>query len=397
MRIKMIIALVFGSLLSTVYSNSPPADYVYNVSYTCGTLVSGADFDASGAGVTIKTELYVIAEIKCANAVTHHIRLMDPTNIDTLSANIYYTNDGNGTIGTDCFFFQSHNESNMYVVEMNVYWGYSNDSLMHEYEAYTITCSTEGLATNNTVPERTIIDNGIRITADLEGHIGDGYSGLSSLVLVDVLGRPITGNTITMQKKVMLQLSIDGSGGKLGVMPYWCEAYNSDNTQTYRILSAGCGDGIMFPTTVGFTTKGLTATSPHFKVFGLLEALGNTASVSYQCAFSTCTVACDGSSCAIRNKRSIKNKNLFLVRTVKYKLERLRNLLDQTTVDESALVGIDMVVKITATATGVIGGIAVVLLIVTLCRCIKLKRKGNQQLNLEESRTEKMELEKVKA
>lgn len=77
------------------------------VSYTCGTLVSGADFDASGAGVTIKTELYVIAEIKCANAVTHHIRLMDPTNIDTLSANIYYTNDGNGTIGTDCFFFVS--------------------------------------------------------------------------------------------------------------------------------------------------------------------------------------------------------------------------------------------------------------------------------------------------
>ncbi|VDI41961.1 Hypothetical predicted protein [Mytilus galloprovincialis] len=393
----MIIALVFGSLLSTVYSNSPPADYVYNVSYTCGTLVSGADFDASGAGVTIKTELYVIAEIKCANAVTHHIRLMDPTNIDTLSANIYYTNDGNGTIGTDCFFFQSHNESNMYVVEMNVYWGYSNDSLMHEYEAYTITCSTEGLATNNTVPERTIDDNGIRITADLEGHIGDGYSGLSSLVLVDVLGRPITGTTITMQKKVMLQLSIDGSGGKLGVMPYWCEAYNSDNTQTYRILSAGCGDGIMFPITVGFTTKGLTATSPHFKVFGLLEALGNTATVSYQCAFSTCAAACDGSSCAIRNKRSIKNKNLFLVRTVKYKLERLRNLLDQTTVDESALVGIDMVVKITATAIGVIGGIAVVLLIVTLCRCIKLKRKGNQQLNLEESRTEKMELEKVKA
>lgn len=46
----------------------------------------------------------------------------------------------------------------MYVVEMNVYWGYSNDSLMHEYEAYTITCSTEGLATNNTVPERTIDD-----------------------------------------------------------------------------------------------------------------------------------------------------------------------------------------------------------------------------------------------
>lgn len=393
----MIIALVFGSLLSTVYSNSPPADYVYNVSYTCGTLVSGADFDASGAGVTIKTELYVIAEIKCANAVTHHIRLMDPTNIDTLSANIYYTNDGNGTIGTDCFFFQSHNESNMYVVEMNVYWGYSNDSLMHEYEAYTITCSTEGLSTNNTVPERTIDDNGIRITADLEGHIGDGYSGLSSLVLVDVLGRPITGNTITMQKKVMLQLSIDGSGGKLGVMPYWCEAYNSDNTQTYRILSAGCGDGIMFPITVGFTTKGLTATSPHFKVFGLLEALGNTATVSYQCAFSTCAAACDGSSCAIRNKRSIKNKNLFLVRTVKYKLERLRNLLDQTTVDESELVGIDMVVKITATAAGVIGGIAVVLLIVSLCRCIKLKRKGNQQLSLEESRTEKMELEKVKA
>lgn len=77
------------------------------VSYTCGTLVSGADFDASGAGVTIKTELYVIAEIKCANAVTDHIRLMDPTNIDTLSANIYYTNDGNGTIGTDCFFFVS--------------------------------------------------------------------------------------------------------------------------------------------------------------------------------------------------------------------------------------------------------------------------------------------------
>ncbi|XP_063431217.1 vitelline envelope sperm lysin receptor-like isoform X2 [Mytilus trossulus] len=393
----MIIALVFGSLLSTVYSNSPPANYVYNVSYTCGTLVSGADFDASGAGVTIQTELYVIAEIKCANAVTYHIRLMDPTNIDTLSANIYYTNDGNGTIGTDCFFFQSHTESNLYVVEMNVYWGYSNNSLMHEYEAYTITCSTEGLATNNTVPERTIDKNGIRITADLEGHIGDGFSGLSSLVLVDVLGRPITGNTITRQKKVMLQLSIDGSGGKLGVIPHWCEAYNSDNTQTYRILSAGCGDGIMFPITVGFTTKGLTATSPHFKVFGLLEALGNTASVSYQCAFSTCSAACDGSSCAIRNKRSIKNKNLFLVRTVKYKLERLRNLLDQTTVDESEVIGLDMVVKITAAATSVIGGITVVLLIVSLCGCIKLKRKGKQQSSPEETRTEKTELEKVKA
>lgn len=393
----MIIALLLGSLLSTVHSNAPPADYVYNVHHTCGTVVSGADFDASGASVTIQTELYVIAEIKCADAVTYHIRLLDPTNIDTLSANIYYTNDGNGTKGTDCFFFQSHNESNLYVVEMNVYWGYTNDSLMHEYEAYTITCTTEGLASNSTSPERTIEDNGIRIAADLESHIGEGYTGITSLSLVDILGRPITGNTISMQKKVMLQLSIDGSSGKVGVIPYWCKAYNSDNTQTYRILSAGCGDGITFPKTVGFTTKGLTATSPHFKVFGLLEALGNTAEVSYQCAFSTCSAVCDGSSCALRNKRSIEKGRLLLVRTVKYKLEHLRNLLYQSTIDEPELVELDMIVKIAAIATSIIGGIAVVLLVVALCKCIKLKLKDNQEPSLEQTRTEKMGLEKVKA
>lgn len=55
-----------------------------------------------------------------------------------------------------------------------------------------------------------------------------------------------------------------------------------------------CGDGVIFAKDEGFTSSGLTATSPIFKAFKLIESLGATSQISYKCYFANCNDTCAG-------------------------------------------------------------------------------------------------------
>ena len=39
--------------------------------------------------------------------------------------------------------------SNVYVVKLELYWGFNNATLMEDYETYTLTCTTDGDGSQN--------------------------------------------------------------------------------------------------------------------------------------------------------------------------------------------------------------------------------------------------------
>ncbi|XP_063433172.1 vitelline envelope sperm lysin receptor-like isoform X2 [Mytilus trossulus] len=239
-----------------------------------------------------------------------------------VTTNLYYDDDSTATPGTDCFFFHPAQESELYVVEIEVFWGFGNATLMEDYETYTITCTTNGDALG-TLGNKKIDDNRIVITDGLVHTLGAEYVGSSTLTLKNVLGEDINATKVSMGKKIYLDLSITG-GSEQGLTPYDCYARNSDSSKSYKILNAGCGDGIVFKKSAGFTVSGTTAKSPYFKVFKLIETDSANTAVKYSCSFTTCNNTCDGSSCSLsfRSKRSIdQDEPMMMADSEKYRIE----------------------------------------------------------------------------
>lgn len=80
--------------------------FVSIVTHTCGTAVSNSNHSGTNAKITIASDLYVEAKIRCADSLIFNVARIKDGNSLT-SARIFYTNETGGTVGTDCFFYVS--------------------------------------------------------------------------------------------------------------------------------------------------------------------------------------------------------------------------------------------------------------------------------------------------
>ena len=367
-----------------VVCRAVPDGYILQVSHSCGDLVSDEDLAAVNASVTIKSDLHAMGHLKCKGNFNLRENVdMNPIGEDSTQSTtaIYYPGDPRATVGC-CSFFHPPN-SNLYVAELEVFWGFTNGTLMNDYETYTITCTVNGNA-NASFAAVSINDDAISVTENLEENLGNEFSDSSSLKLIDVLGNEITDSVIPMGKKVRLELSIDGSGSGVGITPYDCEARNSADTKSFKILNAGCGDGVIFPKNEGFTSSGLTATSPIFKAFKLIESLGTTSQISYKCYFANCNETCAGSSCALRRtKRSavpneVEDANKLHVKSQNYRMSALDKRLDRSEM-KLLEVRMDSRLRLETMVLSGVGVIALLSFIMSLYSCARPDQRTKGQ------------------
>ncbi|CAC5401631.1 unnamed protein product [Mytilus coruscus] len=309
-------------LLAVAARSSVPEGYILDVSQSCGEKMTtaGKYYAGTGANVTIKSDLYVQAQVKCQNGLVQ-LEPIDETNTET-SLSLCYTNDTDSVC--PCEFNTPADNSNFYSAVLQVFWGFKNGTLMNEFETYTISCIAEGNQTK-LLSNIDIDEDLIPVKSEVVDSFGHDYTGSSSLKLLDVLGEEII-TKVPMSKKVQLELTVT-TGEYHGVVPYDCRAISKDGNTDYRFLIAGCGDGTIIPTNKGFTTKEKISKSPFFKIFKLLETT-QEGGLSYECSFTVCNATCDGSSCSVRTKRSADSLDQERVTTPIYHIQRLEERVE---------------------------------------------------------------------
>ncbi|CAC5401633.1 unnamed protein product [Mytilus coruscus] len=372
----LIIQFLTCLLLAVAARSSVPEGYILDVSQSCGEKMTttGKYYAGTGANVTIKSDLYVQAQVKCQNGLVQ-LEPIDETNTET-SLSLCYTNDTDSVC--PCTFNTPADNSNFYSAVLQVFWGFKNGTLMNEFETYTISCIAEGnqtkLLTNIDIDE-----DHIPIKEQLVDTLGNDYMGGATLKLLDILGKEITSK-LPMSKKVQLELAVTTTD-YIGVVPYDCKAISKDGNTEYKFLLAGCGDGTIIPTNAGFTTKEKTSTSPFFKIFKLLETT-QEGGISYECSFTVCNATCDGSSCSVRNKRSADSlaeiPDQERVKTPIYQIQRLEqrveDRLDQSQQELSDL-KMDTRLKLAALEIVGIGAVALLSLVIATYSCIRVEQK----------------------
>ncbi|XP_052080512.1 vitelline envelope sperm lysin receptor-like isoform X2 [Mytilus californianus] len=360
-------------LLAVAARSSVPEGYILDVSQSCGEKMTtaGQHYAGTGANVTIKSDLYVQAQVKCQDGLVQ-LDPIDETNTET-SLRLCYSNDSDSSC--PCKFNTPSGRSNFYSAVLQVFWGFKNGTLMNEFETYTISCIAEGNKTK-VLENKDIDEHLIPVKSEVIESFGHDYTGTAVLELFDVLGNKITATKVPMSKKVQLKLTVT-TDQYYGVVPYDCRAISKDRNTDYRFLLAGCGDGTIIPTNKGFTTDGKISKSPFFKLFKLLES-SEQAGVSYECSFTVCNASCDVSSCSVRTKRSADSLDQERVKTPIYQIQRLEqrveDRLDQSQQELSDL-KMDTRLKLATLEIVGIGAVALLSLVIATYSCIRVEQK----------------------
>ncbi|XP_046582119.1 vitelline envelope sperm lysin receptor-like isoform X2 [Haliotis rubra] len=243
----------------------------------------------SDAVVTVITDLQAEARGKCSGSKTVPFTSLD---------GVHFTLPVSYPQGSSlCKFIERGNATKVYTVKVIVAFGESGNPLHQVEEEYRVTC-TFGPNGKGASKQHKIGDSLIAPSV-LKNNVGPGSKATVNLVVNSVVGVDLSATPLKLGRIVSLAATATTSGSEVGVRPTSCDAISGQ--QRYAILRAGCGDGIVFNTTDGFVTKGLTTRSPFFEMF----TMGGSSSVKFECNFTLCSKNCDGSSCVNgRNRRS---------------------------------------------------------------------------------------------
>ncbi|XP_071097068.1 vitelline envelope sperm lysin receptor-like [Haliotis cracherodii] len=261
-----------------------PHKFVLEVLPECGPNVK------SVAKVKIVTDLHVTGFARCKDGKNYNFQTMNNVNHEL---NVSYT-------GTGCVFFKM-GTPNVFTIPIFIQWGSPESPLQTSEEQYQITCTFD--KNGESKSEFKIITEALIAPREIQTNLGPLAKSGYTLEMTDVLGNELP-STVDIGRMVKLTAKSDGREGESGLRALSCDVVGVKTTKRYAILKAGCGDGIIFDQKAGFTTKGLTSVSPYFASFNLFK----DEELFFDCNFTLCKKACDGSSCATaRRKRSMDN------------------------------------------------------------------------------------------
>ncbi|ESO86369.1 hypothetical protein LOTGIDRAFT_167193 [Lottia gigantea] len=179
---------------------------------------------------------------------------------------------------------------NTYTVDITI----DNYILHHKTSIYTVTCTYDDYSSNITKIHHIIPGlYGSKLSDSYVSPVLD--SSNVKLTVQNVLDQDLVNQPMTLDRKYSLFGTwIDTKSVPIGLRPVSCKVISGKN-DSYDLLKAGCGDGIIFKQSEGFMIKGSTFRSPYFQGFHL----SGSPEVTFQCTFATCSKVCDGSSCEI--------------------------------------------------------------------------------------------------
>nr|ABE72952.1 vitelline envelope zona pellucida domain 10 [Haliotis discus hannai] len=261
-------------LTSVVARAEIPAGYIMQVTPNCGAN------DKADASVTIVTDLNAKAKAVCLGG-----KEVAFTSTDGVNFNLPFSYPGQGR--KPCTFTK-RTKSRVYAVKVIVSYG-EPSSLVHQYtEEYTVTCTFSPKGSDSSKNQK--IADTLIAAKEIQTNVGSTSRSAIHLKMVDVLGHNLNGRSVDLGRTV--QLKAVNTGSEAGIRPISCDAIDGSSAR-YAILRAGCGDGIVFPKNIGFTTIGKKTQSPYFEAF----TVNVNSALKFECNFTMCASRCDGNSC----------------------------------------------------------------------------------------------------
>ncbi|XP_046375338.2 vitelline envelope sperm lysin receptor-like isoform X2 [Haliotis rufescens] len=270
------------SVLLGVTTAAIPKGYHLQVTPLCGTSID------KGAIVTIRTDLDVYANAFCQDQTP-----VEFDNVDSATFSLDLSYPGSKS-PKDCVF-RKRKGVDVFFIRVIVSFGEKGAEIHTEEEMFTVTCTFDPKGSK--ISGKKFVKGRILAPKEIKSNEGPKSKSKLKLILTDITRHSLMGKPINLGRKVLLIASTDGSTGEKGMRITSCDAVGTKSR--YQVIRAGCGDGQVFNKTQGFVTTGLTAMSPYFDMFHLM----NDKSVTFDCNFTLCNASCDGSSCANERRR----------------------------------------------------------------------------------------------
>ncbi|XP_071084981.1 vitelline envelope sperm lysin receptor-like [Haliotis cracherodii] len=260
-------------LAATARAAIPPG-YIMEVTPDCGST------DVGDGVINIISDLSVQARAVCAGN-----KKVDFTTQDGVSHVLPFSYP---TGGSHPCVFNKRQHTRIFSARVVVTYGQFGSQVHHGLEEYIVTCtfspSGEDISKIRKITQSLLAANAIH------SYVGGDTSSTIILKMVDVLGHNLNGRSVDLGRTV--QLKAVNTGTEPGIRPVSCDAIDSSKAR-YSILRAGCGDGIVFPKTVGFRTTSKRTRSPYFQAF----TINVDPILKFECNFTVCGTECDGDSC----------------------------------------------------------------------------------------------------
>nr|UNY67740.1 VEZP13 [Haliotis tuberculata] len=256
-----------------------PPGYNLWVKHTCGATLKEDTL------VHIVTDLSIEITVDCKD------NSLDVQSSDKVEFNFKVAYEGGP--GKKCVF-KSRKHAGIRMVLVTIKWSEPGEKLRSKQEQYLITCTLDPHAVNQTAKHET--KDGLLGPTELQQQMGAQSTSTFELQVTDIYGRAIKTH-VAIGRNIQLYAKMTPVKNEKGFRAVSCNAQGG--RMSYAVLRGGCGDGIVFPRTLGFITKNLTVRSPFFGAF----KLGNEPYISFKCNFTSCKTKCDGDSCKFERRR----------------------------------------------------------------------------------------------
>ncbi|XP_063399040.1 vitelline envelope sperm lysin receptor-like [Mytilus trossulus] len=260
---------------------SLPQGIVVDFDIECGESVNDT------ANITFLTDVDYITPVALCNGSEVIL-----TPIDDFRSTINASYPGGQDVG--CIFLRTYGPGiDVYSVNIEVAHNVNGSLIQNADDVYSLTCSF-GDEIDGHANARKIDDSHFPPKA-LTDIKSTNISTNLTLDVVDYSGVSLTGKLIPLGKTIRLKGEISATSNETAFRAFSCQAISYDGIETLNILIGGCGDGLIFKKTNGFTTTGSVTFSPFFKAFRMR---GNPY-IKFQCQFTACQQdgGCNGSTC----------------------------------------------------------------------------------------------------
>nr|UNY67754.1 VEZP27 [Haliotis tuberculata] len=241
-----------------------PAGYILKVTPHCGA------HPVRPALVTIVTDLTVRAVAECADG-----RVPFKTS-DGVNFQLFIAYPGQSNL--PCVF-KKQKHVLTFMVKVMVSYGESERSLFQQ-EHVAITCTFDSKATSGSQTHS--INQKLLAPNEIQLNLGQDSNATFTLRLTDIYGNDLSSSSVHLGRTVQLRASAVGLRHDANMMPVSCDAVSTVSGARYSILRAGCGDGVVFNKTDGFSSFSNETRSPFFQTF----VLEDDSALRYECNFT---------------------------------------------------------------------------------------------------------------
>ncbi|XP_067668780.1 vitelline envelope sperm lysin receptor-like [Haliotis asinina] len=288
------IVLMVVGLMVPVWAPPPPG-YVFDISPECGT-------DGISDGyITIMTDTGMEAKAICAGGKEVFFSTEDNV---FFGLSVSYPGKGS----SPCVFAQKP-KAKVFTVEIHVSFGEAGRRLHSPEDEFKLSCSFQPEGEKGSEPLKVAPPASAPVV--LQGNKPPKSKSHIKVIMVDVLGRSLSGVPIAAGKTVRLK-AMSLTAGDKGIQPESCDAVDSKGNKL-SMLRDGCGDGMVVPKDKGFTTNGTVALSHFFRLF----TINGDPGIRFKCKVLVCSTDCNGFTCAKETKSGRKRRGVAVLTKLK--------------------------------------------------------------------------------